>query len=618
LRRENVASFFRRYSPAPLHTLDCEQDKCRRRYWGASARKCDSVRSPWFHSGVEKETGLSDLALGLGGSDHDFSAALMKGCDIRVAVEQERLSRRKHGFSLWYESPVQKSVNYCLEAEGVSLDSVDVIVSSDLLPNRVRHSLREHTPRLYPHHACHAASAYMMLPFGAKAGVLVYDGFGSIQQRPTDQPYRNARETFSFFVFGPKGYECIGSTVGLGFIEDDFPTLVTNSLGLLYELFTSLLGNHPLDCGKTMGLSAHGVPRYLDVIESFVTYGEQASSCFTCAMDDPALVATIERIIWTERNSFAVKADLAASVQAVVNKALLHCEQFFREYDIDFLCISGGCALNTVANSFLVEHSELDVPIVVPPHCGDSGIAFGALWLEQFQRLGQPPHLTFRGGATSPCLSRPGRRYTRDECRSAVQQYYPRLILDSTVTSADDVARIVARGEIVGIFNDGSEIGPRALGGRSIIADPRSAMTREKINRLIKRREPYRPLAPVVLGSNFEEYFVNSRNADAFMLKVARARERCLREAPAVVHVDGSARVQVVTEDGDPFLIGLLQAFCEETGIGVLVNTSFNRKGEPIVESPLDAVDAFLGMGLDGLYLQGDFYRPAVPMNPNT
>jgi carbamoyltransferase len=183
------------------------------------------------------------------------------------------------------------------------------------------------------------------------------------------------------------------------------------------------------------------------------------------------------------------------------------------------------------------------------------------------------------------------------------------LANDSSVGSARDVARILACGEIVGVLNGGSEIGPRALGGRSILADPLSAMTRERINRIIKGREPFRPLAPMVLQSQYDDYFYDARNADPFMLKVSRVRERCLREAPAVVHVDGTARVQVVPDGGDPFLTELLSSFREETGRGVLLNTSFNRRGEPIVESPVDAVDAFLGMGLDALYLNGDFYR---------
>lgn len=535
----------------------------------------------------------------------------MHGCDIRVAIEQERLSRRKHGHSFWYENPVQHAINYCLTAEDVSIADVGMLVSSDLLPARVRHDFRHYNLREFPHHLCHAASAYMMLPPGVKAGVLVYDGFGSVRGAAEGDPLRNLRETFSFFLFGPGGYQCLGHTAGLGYIEqDEFPTGVTNSIGMLYELVTSLLGYDIMDSGKTMGLAAYGVPRHLTALEQFVTYGEDISSCFHCATDNSELVRTIEQILSAGRSGFTVKADLAASLQALMNKTLLHCARFFLGYDVDYLCIAGGCALNTVANSFLVDHSPLGVPVSIPPHCDDAGIAFGALWLERFARLGSAPKLTFRGGPVTPALSRPGRRYTREECRTAAQHFYPRLALDPSITSAGDVAAILAGGAVVGVLNGGSEIGPRALGGRSIFADPRAAMMREKINRVIKAREPFRPLAPIVLHSQYDEYFFDSQYADPFMLKVARARERCVREAPAIVHVDGTARVQVVGDDGDPFLIELLRAFHESTGISILLNTSFNRRGEPIVESPMDTIDAFLQMELDGLYLQGDFYRP--------
>ena len=561
---------------------------------------------------------MAFLTLGLGGSDHEFSATLIRDNDILIAIEQERLSRRKHGVSLWFEDPVKKSIDYCLDAEGLSLTDIDLIVSSDILPIRVRYDLQNNEMRLFPHHLCHAASAYMILPFSSRAGIIVYDGFGSIQGRVESDPNLNYRETFSFFIFGPDGYKCLGSTAGIGFIEDDYPTSVTNSVGLLYELITSLLGNHPTDAGKTMGLSSHGIPRYTEILESFISYGDHPSRCFTCDINEPSLITIIDDILKDNRESFKVKADIAASLQLIVNKTLLHCEMFFLDYEIDYLCVSGGCGLNTVANSFLVDHSKLNVPIVIPPHCGDAGVGLGAFWLDQFQRTGKISEMTFRGSPLNSQFARPGKLYGKEECREAVHEFYPRLALDPSITSADDVARTLANGEIIALFNGRSEIGPRALGGRSIIADPLSAMVREKINRDLKRREPYRPLAPILLRSQYNNYFMDDRNADPFMLKISKARERCLKEAPAVVHVDGTARVQVVNDnDGDPFLIDLLKAFFERTGRGVLLNTSFNRKGEPIVESPLDAIDSFLGLGLDGLYLEGEFYRSAGSIRPS-
>jgi carbamoyltransferase len=550
--------------------------------------------------------------LGLGGSDHDFSAALMHGCDIRVAIEQERLSRRKHSPAYWYENPVGRSIDYCLLAEGIALQDVNAIVGCDTLPARIRHDLRDHNVRLYPHHLCHAASAYLMLPPGTRAGVLVYDGYGSIVNAETNDQLRNTRETISFYRFGPEGYKCLGTTGGLALIEqDDFQIGVSNSIGMLYEMVTGLIGYDPMDSGKTMGLSSYGTDRYVATIEEFIEYGPSTSDCLRIRTEDCALSNALERALRSRTDSFAVRADIAASIQTVLNKTLLHSANFFEEENIETLCISGGCGLNTVANTYLVQHSPLSVPIVIPPHCNDAGLAFGALWLEQYRRLGRAPETTFRAGPVSPRIARPGRNYSAIERRQAVQQFYPRLVLDASVTTATDVAKLIAEGSIVALFEGGSEFGPRALGGRSILADPRSVSTRERINRDIKRREPFRPLAPIVRRADYDRYFSDYRCADSFMLKTAQANEHCARVAPAIVHVDGSARIQVVSEEGQPFLAELLNAFEVLTGVGILINTSFNRRGEPIVETPGDAIDALLGLGLDGLFMDGEYYRTA-------
>jgi carbamoyltransferase len=551
--------------------------------------------------------------VGLGGSDHDFSAALMCVADIRVAIEQERLTRRKHGDTYWYEDPLRQSIEYCLDAEKVGIEEVHAFVSSDLLPARVQSDFRGRL-RSYPHNLCHAASAYLLLPPGKRAGVLVYDGWGSVRASVPGDALRHLRETFSFFVFDDTGYQSLGYTAGLAFAErDDFPIGVTNSIGMLYELVTSLLGYDTMDGGKTMGLSSHGKPRYVPLLERFITYGGTIRDCFLCATDDRELVAALQNVLDSSKDSFETRADVAASLQSVMNKTLLHASTFFQGLAIDVLCIAGGCGLNTVANSALIEQCPIDVPIVIPPFCSDAGLGLGALWLYQFERTGALPALTFRGNSPAPALSRPGRIYSTDECRTAAQNRYPRLAEDVSVASATALAELLAHEQVIGIFNGRSEIGPRALGGRSILASARNALMRERINREIKKREPFRPLAPIVLADAFDEYFFDSRCADAYMLKVARVRARCRAEAPAVVHVDGTARVQVVSDDGDPFLIELLHAYRRLTGCAILLNTSFNRRGEPIVETPGDAVDAFLGLGLDGLYLEGIFYRCVRP-----
>jgi carbamoyltransferase len=450
----------------------------------------------------------------------------------------------------------------------------------------------------------------MMLPVGSKAGVIVYDGYGSVRGPASNDPFRNERETFSFYRFSSDGYECLGSTVGLAYIEeDDFQIGVTNSMGMFYELVTALLGYGAMESGKTMGLSSYGVPRFVDVLEEFVEYRNDASDCFRCRTDDSNIITAIKNVLSIGNGSFSVRADLAASIQTIMNKALLNCSQFFSGMDIDYLCISGGCALNSVANSFLAVKSSLSLPVVVPPHCGDAGLAFGALWLERLRRTGSEPELTFRERPIAPHLSRPGRNYTLQERREAVHKFYPSLSFDAAVGCAGDLARELSEGQIVGLFIGGSEFGPRALGGRSILADPRSVATRERINRIVKEREPFRPLAPIVLRSDYERYFLDDRCVDHYMLKTAKVREVCIKVAPAIVHIDGTARVQVICEETDPFLAEVLKFFQIETGVGLLINTSFNRRGEPIVETPTDALDAFLAMGLDGIFIDGEYYR---------
>jgi carbamoyltransferase len=564
------------------------------------------VGSGWSKQGAE----MSQWLLGLGGSDHDFSAALSLGTDLRVAIEEERLSRRKHSLPIWYENPNRHSIAYCLQAERINLEDVEVIVSSDTLPARTRHELRTYPLKVFPHHLCHAASAYMMLPAKTRAGILVWDGYGSILSRQRDT-LRAARETISFFLFHPDGYERLGGTEGMAFLEsDDFPICVTNSVGMFYELVTGMLGYDPLDAGKVMGLSAYGAPKYEKELAEFVTFGNTMSDCFQCRVEDSALTACIDQLLLSRGGSFSVKADIAASLQAFTDKALLHCAGFFAGIGIQTLCVSGGCALNTVATSNLVENAPFDVPIVSPPQCGDSGLAFGAICLELLERGHKMPCVSFRGCSDPARLSRPGRSYSRDERQSAAQEFYPRLVHDPSVASPVKIAELLAQGAVIGALNGPSEFGPRALGGRSIFADPRSVLTRERINRILKRREPFRPLAPIVLRADYDTYFEDPRLIDEFMLKNARVRHKCIIDAPASVHIDGTARVQVIDTDGDPFLVELLSAFKQLTGVGILLNTSFNRRGEPIVETPRDAIDAFLGMGLDGLYLDGDYYRP--------
>lgn len=548
------------------------------------------------------------IVIGLGGSNHDGSAVLARGATIEVGVEQERVTRRKHGAAWWWENPVGAAVDYCLSAAGVALGDVEGFVSSDLLPGRVMEAYASYPMALYPHHACHAASSCVMLPPSTRAAILVYDGMGSITGGLNGPIPHNVRETFSFFLFDGTDLHSLGRTTGKSTREhDDFPSGCSNSIGKLYDIVTALIGFHEDEPGKTMGLAAHGQPRYAGLIEEFLTLGNDWASCLAFDAGDSALPDMLRGIL-SRSPDFSTKADLAASIQAVLEKVLLHAASLMSEVDHDVLCVVGGCALNSVANGRLATTLRPGRRLLVPPHAGDAGIGIGALWLDRLIKNGVPPHFTLRGRSLDPWIARPGRLYGVERCRSAARGAYPQLIPDASVAGPRDLAERIAGGQVVGILNGPSEMGPRALGGRSILADPRQALSRERLNREIKHREPFRPLAPMVLEERCEEFFVDVRCTDSFMIRVAEATAKCAKLAPAVVHVDGTARVQTVPPDGDPFLRALLTAFDEITGVPMLLNTSFNRRGEPIVETPEDAVDAFLAMKLDGLYLDGLYF----------
>lgn len=556
----------------------------------------------------------NEWVLGIGGSSHDFSVALMRGLDVKVAIETERLSRIKYGYAAWYENPLQSAIEYCLDAADIKRADIDRAVTGDLLPYRVRAYLGDLPTEVYGHHLCHAASAYLMAPVDEKTAIIVYDGFGStISSNDLGPLPISQRETFSFYQASEAEILRLGTTAGDGFAEHtNFSNGSTNSMGYLYEMVTGMLGFDLSDAGKTMGLAAWGNSKLLDTLHKYTKLGTAFDDCFQF---DPfqGFGADAQHFLQAQSSSFQARADLAASVQDLLTETLLHCYSLLAELDFSLLLLAGGCALNSVANGELARRLPSGRRMLVPPHASDSGQSLGALWLYARENERGPFELTFNGSPMTPSISRPGRPYSRAEVQRAANGVYPRIACVCSVASPDFVADKIARGAIVGIFNGPSEFGPRALGGRSVLADPRDALVRERINRDIKHRETFRPLAPIILAEHFDEYFSPAIARDHFMLTVAQANARCVQCAPAVVHIDGGSRVQVVDRDGDPFLVRLLDRFDEITGVPIVLNTSFNRRGEPIVETPAEAFEAFLAMGLDGLYAEGAYYVPAPP-----
>jgi len=295
-------------------------------------------------------------------------------------------------------------------------------------------------------------------------------------------------------------------------------------------------------------------------------------------------------------------ADLARAAQEAVEEIMVHlAREAYAKTGLPRLCIAGGLGLNCVANA-RIEKSTPFEQIFVQPAATDDGTAIGAAFRGLSIRGGEFP----RNGLWHTAL---GRTYSSVEVESAVralptlEQNYAE-ILDATLY---DVVRVLTNAGVVGWFEGGSEFGPRALGHRSLLADPRPAEMRAFLNGQVKNREQYRPYGASVLVDRANDYF-ELRSEQPYMLFVCGVRPRCQAEAPSVVHVDNTCRVQTVARDRDPLYYDLISAFAEQTGLPFVLNTSFNGKGEPIVESPADAITTAVNMKLDALYLNGRLF----------
>ncbi len=554
-------------------------------------------------------TGKVHYVLGLGGSNHDFSAVLAANWDICVGIEQERLTRRKHGAAFWFEHPVKESIDYCLAAADIRLEDVDEIVGSDLLPARAMTLSDGRKVRLFQHHLCHAASVAMMVPPGKSSAILVADGMGAIIGQEMDKSLCNRRETISFFDFKDGDLIALGGVEGNSLFEhDDYPSGCTNSIGKFYEVVTHTLGFGSMQEGKTMGLAAFGEPRFAPMFREFYKLGDSLDGCFECDLVESGFGEALDALLRAERNSFNCRADIAASAQLVFEEVLLHAQRLLLTEPRDMFLFSGGCALNTVCNARLSSALADRTTFLAPPHASDAGVGMGAAWLALREKLGQTRSMSVRGADTATHIARLGRTYSDEDINRAVNRVYPGLALDEGHSTPEGIARLLADGKILGFFEGASEFGPRALGGRSLLSDPRTSSARERINREIKHREPFRPLAPIIPEELFNAYFEPANAADRFMLRVATAKAHTRTLAPAAVHVDNTARVQAVSPATSPKLHDILMAFQELTGCPILINTSFNGRGEPIVETPDDAIAAFFTLGLDAIVLDGRVY----------
>jgi len=564
--------------------------------------------------------------LGLSFSDHEASAALVMDGKLVSAIARERVTRIKRDGIRWggCRLDLSPAIQYCLDTNGLTLEDIGLIVWSHtdhLSADEVYKSLAAEggldicsRPMLpIPHHFAHACGAYYSSPFRGEVAVMIVDGaggpFGAMMKNCTGPepekiargvvPIQNlspfegdgSRELETFYRFDDKGGEVLRKVIGHWC-----------GIGAVYGHASKLIFGDYLDAGKTMGLAPYGRPHPTKLF--FEESGPEEMRVFarSVSQERGALEARIEK--WRQHTRASnykseLLTDFTASLQWETEEALIeHARWLQKQTGLKRLCFSGGVALNCVANTRLAEETGFE-EIFVPPCPGDDGISVGCvLYGASLHGEVQP--------VTSPSYL--GRDYAHEP--QAIEE----LGLEQCFQNEDiyeTVAQELANGAVVAWYEGGAEMGPRALGHRSFLADPRRVDLRERLNHEIKRREGFRPFAPVVLQEAVSEYFVES-NPSYFMSFVADVREPKREIIPAITHVDGSARYQVLREQDNSSLYKLIRAFERITGIPMLLNTSFNRAGEPLVETPVDAARCVVNSTADYLVVNHTPYRNAA------
>lgn len=560
--------------------------------------------------------------LGINAYDHDVSACLLRNGKIAYAISKERITREKHATGFY-----QKAIDYCLDAEGIRLSDVDLVVrncyvlpvedmeerlSYEDIPEFLDANERKTAVKspLYraksdkvitvSHHLAHAYSAFAACPF-EEGVVMIVDGVGNYacdvreQGQLTEGVAPLARESESYYRFKGTQLETL-KKVWLeptrGFLSDEF--FFMGGLGALYSRVSSYIFGDWNKCGEVMGLAPYGRPDQLPPLMR-MEGGELSVPEWTAAFDKLWLPELDPD--WEKSRNKAHWEDLSWRVQHDTETVLLQRARWLKETTgAKNLCIAGGVGLNCVANGRLIREAGFD-NVWIQPAAGDDGIAIGCAYYG---------HLKIKGNPRSFVMTHAnlGRDYGEKDVDEALRAGLARL--ETQVQKSGDIcadaAKLLSEEKVLGWFQGRSEFGPRALGNRSIIADPRTADMKDILNSRVKHRQAFRPFAPIVIAERAAEIFEGEEESP-FMLVAKRVRPEWRDRIPAIVHVDGTARVQTVRRESNERLYELLEAFERVTGVPVLLNTSFNVKGEPIVETPQDAVQCFLTTGIDYLAL---------------
>ena len=580
------------------------------------------------------------IILGISAFYHDSAAAIIRGTEIIAAAQEERFTRKKFDKSF-----PKHAIEYCLKEAKIDLKNLDAIAfyedpilkwdrvfSTTIANKKIKHTEIKKLQRwienklfiedaIYhhflkdfqgtilfsQHHLSHACSAFFPSPF-EEATIVVIDGIGE--------------------------WACTSIGVGKGekvelLQEQRFP----NSVGFLYSAFTQYLG-FKVDSGeyKVMGLAPYGKPKYVEKIKNelidvgdngtlelelkyfdFISGNQMINKNFDFLFGAPKRKET--EIL--EQFHFDIAASIQAVVEEIIEKIVVYAVKITGNRK---LVMAGGVSLNCVSNGKLLNKKIVD-ELWVQPCAGDGGGALGAALLASYSHFHEERIINKNDSQKGSYL---GPSYSREEIENILKSFgFVYQNFETKEKLFDETANKLNEGKVIGVFQGRMEYGPRALGSRSIIADPRNSRMQENLNQKIKFRESFRPFAPIVLEERSLEWFEKLEKSPYMLFTTQVEKEKLISlsieeqkktglemlqvvrsKIPAVTHVNQSARIQTVTQDRNYYVYSLLKAFEKKTGCPILINTSFNIRGEPIVCTPFDALQCFMNTNMDFIVLE--------------
>jgi carbamoyltransferase len=546
--------------------------------------------------------------LGINCFAHDTAAALLQDGRPVAFIEQERFNREKHTKAF-----PDDAIRFCLETAGLSIDERDAVAFAHRAGVDFERGALDALKRLPRGAKRLAAQAYVDASLMRKQRSFAKRyGFTG---RVINVGHHQAHAASTFFASGfddaavltlDRGGDFLSTTLGQG-QGNQLHTLreVRNphSLGEIYTAVTGWLGFHPnADEGKVMGLAPYGTERYVPTLRDFVHLTPDGLfkvnlSWFRYQFESGPLSKKYldrfgpPRVPESELTDH--HRDVAFGVQAITEEAGLHVARALHGMTRSKnLALSGGVALNSVMNARLLAETPFE-HIFIQPAAGDAGNALGAALHVWHQVMGKPREWSMEHAFFGP-------EYADADFKEVLASR--KLPFREVADPASEAAELLSRSKIVGWFQGRSEVGPRALGARSILADPRRAEMKDIVNAEVKHREGFRPFAPSVLDERGAEYF-EGYYPNPFMLLVLPIKKEKQEVIPAVTHVDGTGRLQSVMRQGNELYYKVIEEFERRTGVPVVLNTSFNLRGEPIVHRPEEALSDFLGTGMDALFL---------------